>query len=222
MRCKKNFWVTFVLVLMGVLLCVVKGMKTTVSVENNIEMKDIKKIALTFDDGPSAYTEELLDGLKIRNVKATFFVIGKNAEKYQEIVVREVQEGHLVGNHTYSHVKLTQLDNHEAQIEVEKTSKILEELTQKEVEYIRPPFGCWDDNYQKLGLLPVMWTVDPLDWMTKNTEEIVKKVVTKVKENDIILLHDCYQSSVDAALQIVDQLQAKGFEFVTVEELLLE
>ena len=102
MRCKKNFWVTFVLVLMGVLLCVVKGMKTTVSVENNIEMKDIKKIALTFDDGPSAYTEELLDGLKIRNVKATFFVIGKNAEKYPEALLRlEVEEENERAIHTY-------------------------------------------------------------------------------------------------------------------------
>lgn len=152
----------------------------------------------------------------------TFFVIGKNAEKYQEVVVREEQDGRLVGNHTYNHVKITQLNNQEAKEEVERTNEILEALTQKEVEYIRPPFGSWDDKYQNLGLLPIMWTIDPLDWATKNTEEIVKKVVTRVKENDIILLHDCYQSSVDAAFLIIDLLQARGFEFVTVEELLME
>ena len=200
----------------------IKEKATKYAAGKDIKMKEVKKIALTFDDGPSVYTEELLEGLRQRNVKVTFFVLGKNAEKFPEVVIQEAQDGHLIGNHTYSHVELTTLTIQEAYEEVERTNEMVETLTKTEVEYIRPPFGCWDDKYHEIGLMPVMWTVDPLDWATKNTEEIVKKVVTRVEENDIILLHDCYQSSVDAAFLLIDILQAEGFEFVTVEELLLE
>ena len=87
---------------------------------------------------------------------------------------------------------------------------------------MRPPFGVWQEKLeQEIDVLPVMWTIDPLDWTTKNVEEIVNKVVTQAGENDIILLHDCYESSVDAALQIVDVLKAEGYEFVTVDQLIL-
>lgn len=180
------------------------------------------KIALTFDDGPSIYTEELLEGLKERNVKANFFIIGKSAETYPEIVKRAAREGHLIGNHTYSHVKISRLSETKAREEIEKTNEILEKLIKKEVEYVRPPFGVWEEELEDLEMTPVMWSVDPLDWTTKNIDEIVKKVVTQAKENDIILLHDCYKSSVQAALRIIDLLQSEGYEFVTVEELLLE
>lgn len=88
---------------------------------------------------------------------------------------------------------------------------------------MRPPFGVWQKNLElEMDVMPVMWSVDPLDWTTENTDEIVNKVVTETEENDIILLHDCYESSVDAALRIVDILQKKGFEFVTVDELIIE
>ncbi|MEE1314707.1 MAG: polysaccharide deacetylase family protein [Faecalimonas sp.] len=177
------------------------------------------KIALTFDDGPSVHTERLLQGLEERGVKATFFVIGKYAEKYPELVKREYEDGHLLGNHTYSHVQITRLGEEEARAEIIKTNQILEELTGKRVEYVRPPFGVWKEKLQDLEMTPVLWTVDPLDWTTKNADEIVNKVVTKAEENAIILLHDCYKSSVDAALRIVDILQSRGYEFVTVEEL---
>ena len=87
---------------------------------------------------------------------------------------------------------------------------------------MRPPFGLWQRNLEmEIEVLPVMWTIDPLDWTTENVDEIVNKVVTEAEENDIILLHDCYDSSVDAALRIIDILQKKGFEFVTVEQLIM-
>ena len=95
-------------------------------------------------------------------------------------------------------------------------------ITGEEVEYMRPPFGAWQRDLElKMPVLPVMWTVDPLDWTTENTDEVVNKVVTEAEENDIILLHDCYKSSVEAALRIIDILQREGFEFVTVEELIM-
>lgn len=182
------------------------------------------KIAITFDDGPSAHcTGRLLDGLKERGIKGTFFLIGENAKKNPELVRRLHEEGHLIGNHTYSHVEITKLSDEEAEKEITETDRVISSITGEHVEYMRPPFGLWQDKLEEeLDVMPVMWSVDPLDWTTKNVEEIVNKVVTETEENDIILLHDCYDSSVDAALRIVDILKKKGFEFVTVDELLMD
>ena len=181
------------------------------------------KIALTFDDGPStAWTPALLDGLKERGVKATFFLIGENADKNPEIVKRMAEEGHLIGNHTYHHVELTKVSENEARLELADTSAVIVRITGKEPEYMRPPFGAWQRKLEReIQMLPVLWTIDPLDWTTENQDEIVNKVVTEAEENDIILLHDCYKSSIEAGLRIVDILQEEGFVFVTVDELLL-
>lgn len=181
------------------------------------------KIALTFDDGPSAaWTPVLLDGLKERGVKATFFLIGENADKNPEIVKRMAEEGHLIGNHTYHHVELTKVSENEARLELADTSAVIVRITGKEPEYMRPPFGAWQRKLEReIQMLPVLWTIDPLDWTTENQDEIVNKVVTEAEENDIILLHDCYKSSIEAGLRIVDILQEEGFMFVTVDELLL-
>nr|WP_154253318.1 MULTISPECIES: polysaccharide deacetylase family protein [unclassified Eubacterium (in: firmicutes)] len=184
------------------------------------------KIAITFDDGPSTvYTPRLLDGLKERGVKATFFLIGQNIEKEggSEIVKRMYEEGHLIGNHTYHHVEITKVSNDEAYQELMLTNEAIENITGEEVQFMRPPFGLWQKALEKkIHVLPVMWSIDPLDWATENVDEIVNKVVTEAQENDIILLHDCYDSSVKAALRIIDLLQAEGYEFVTVDELMLD
>ena len=181
------------------------------------------KIAITFDDGPSSQcTGRLLDGLKERNVKATFFLIGENAKENPELVKRLDEERHLIGNHTYHHVEITKVSDEEAKKEILDTNKVITSITGKSVEYMRPPFGLWQRNLEmEIEVLPVMWTIDPLDWTTENVDEIVNKVVTEAEENDIILLHDCYDSSVDAALRIIDILQKKGFEFVTVDQLIM-
>ena len=184
------------------------------------------RIALTFDDGPNVqWTPVLLDGLKERNVHATFFLIGENIEKgkNREIVKRLHEEGHLIGNHTYHHVEITKISDAEAAEELRQTNILIQEITGETVEYMRPPFGAWQKKLEAdMHILPVLWTIDPLDWTTENVDEIVNKVVTEAEENDIILLHDCYESSVRAAIRIVDLLQAEGFEFVTVDELILE
>ena len=99
---------------------------------------------------------------------------------------------------------------------------VIYSITGKHTEYMRPPFGLWQRSLElDLEVMPVMWTIDPLDWTTENVDEIVNKVVTEAEENDIILLHDCYKSSIEAGLRIVDILQEEGFMFVTVDELLL-
>lgn len=182
------------------------------------------RIALTFDDGPNeACTGRLLDGLKKRNVKATFFVIGKNVKANPKLTKRIHDEGHMIGNHTYSHIDMSKVSEEKAGKELKKTSRAVHAATGEYPRYMRPPYGvCSQELEASLDMLLVRWTIDPLDWKTENTGEIVKKVVTKAEENDIILLHDCYNSSVDAALKIIDILQKKGFEFVTVDELFLD
>lgn len=183
-----------------------------------------KKIALTFDDGPHPrYTEQLLDGLKERNVVVTFFVTGENAENYPEIIRREQEEGHLIGNHTYSHIQLTSGNRETFREELVKTNEILENITGEKVSFVRPPYGSWDKSFEKeLNMFPVLWNIDPLDWCSHNAECIAAKVVEKAGDGDIILMHDYYDTSVTAALEVVDVLQKRGFQFVTVEEILFD
>ena len=185
---------------------------------------EVKKIALTFDDGPHPqYTQQLLDGLKERGVHATFFVTGEHAELHPDIILRMYEEGHLIGNHTYSHIQLRKDNRETFKNELIKTNEIIEEITGKEVEYVRPPYGSWDKSFEKeLNMLPVLWNVDPLDWCSGNVSCIVDKIVSKTKENDIILMHDYYDTSVTAALQAIDRLVEKGYTFVTVEEILFD
>lgn len=187
-------------------------------------MDEHPKVAITFDDGPNAeWTPKLLDGLAERGVKASFFVIGEKAEQNPQIIQRMYEEGHIVGNHTYSHVQLTRLSDSSACEEIRKTNEALYQITGVYPQYVRPPFGSWSENLEcSIDLFPVMWTIDTLDWTTKNADKVVNKAISQAKDNSIILLHDNYESSVDAALRIIDELTQKGYEFVTVEQLLVE
>lgn len=183
-----------------------------------------KKIALTFDDGPHPYyTEQLLDGLEQRGVRATFFVTGENASLHPAVIERMAKEGHLIGNHTYSHIQLKQDNREEFKQELISTNEIISGITGENVCFVRPPYGIWDKGLEKeLSMIPVLWTIDPLDWCSDNAACIADKVICKAKENDIILLHDYYRSSVEAALTVIDALQQQGYVFVTVEEILFD
>lgn len=200
------------------------GMVHIVEEGENLEPEDVKKIAITFDDGPHpSYTEQLLDGLKERGVHATFFVTGEHAELHPDIIERMFDEGHLIGNHTYSHIQLTKSNREKFREELIKTNEILKEITGEEVQYVRPPYGSWDKSFEKeLNMFPVLWTVDPLDWSSRNVGRITEKIVRKTGENDIILMHDYYDTSVTAALKAIDELMEEGYTFVTVEEILFD
>lgn len=191
---------------------------------HGVEKAEIKKIALTFDDGPHPYyTEDLLDGLKERGVVATFFVTGEHAILHSDIIKRMHEEGHLIGNHTYSHIQLSKDNRAEFKQELMTTSEVIEEMIDEEINFVRPPYGSWDKSFEEeLNMIPVLWTIDPMDWCTDNVEIVVEQVIRSSGDNEIILLHDYYESTVTAALQIVDELLAQGYEFVTVEEILLE
>lgn len=186
--------------------------------------EDSKKIALTFDDGPHPYyTEQLLKGLKERDAKATFFITGQNVEAYPEIVLEIYKDGHLIGNHTYHHTQLTSGNVESFKSEIIKTNEAIKEVTGEDTIYVRPPYGSWNKEFEKeLNMFPVLWTIDPLDWCSSDVSCIVNTVCAKAGENDIILMHDQYKTTVTAALEIVDRLKAEGYEFVTVDELLFD
>lgn len=183
-----------------------------------------KQIALTFDDGPHAeYTPRLLDGLKERNVRATFFLMGQNIPGNEDLIRRMQEEGHLIGNHSYRHVQLTREGEETVCEAVEKTSNMIAQITGQAPQYLRPPYGDWSEGLEcRLDLTPVFWSVDSLDWKLRNTSKIIRRVEKAAGEGDIILMHDIFQTSVDAALALVDDLQKQGYEFVTVDELVIE
>ena len=191
------------------------------AVEAGIETR---RIALTFDDGPHPYyTDLLLDGLAERGVKVTFFLLGENIEGREDVIRRMSEEGHLIGNHTFYHVDIKSLSMEEACAEIRDTSEAIRAITGQQVEYVRPPYGNWNKELEcQVMMIPVFWTLDTLDWKVKNTDRIVREVLEDVEENDVILMHDSYRTTVEAALRIVDELQKKGYEFVTADELILE
>ena len=136
---------------------------------------------------------------------------------------RIAEEGHLIGNHTFYHVDVHSLSDEEACREIRDTSEAISALTGTAVEYIRPPYGSWDKELEcEVMMIPVFWTLDTLDWKVRNRDRIVRETVEEAEENDIILMHDSYQETVEAALQIVDILTERGYEFVTADELILE
>ena len=181
------------------------------------------EVALTFDDGPSPkYTPLLLDGLKEKNVRATFFLLGKNVKENQELVQRMQAEGHLLGNHTYNHVQLNKIPETTARQEILKTNNEIYEATGKYPEYMRPPYGAWKKNMELcVEMLPVFWDIDTLDWKSQNVDAILKAAGEEPEDGSIILMHDEYQTSVEAALLLIDRLKEKGYEFVTVDELIV-
>lgn len=211
----------------NVRLCEMQLRKTEQGMGADERTKDAaepKKVALTFDDGPyPKLTMQLLDGLRERGAKASFFVLGKAAESNPTVIQTMYEDGHLIGNHTYHHVQLTRVGDETFCKEIQDTNEVIYKITGETPQFIRPPYGSWNKKIEeKLNMLPVLWDVDPLDWCNGDAACICQKVVTKVEENDIILLHDCYPSSVTAALMIVDQLQEQGYEFVTVDEIIME
>lgn len=183
----------------------------------------IKRVAITFDDGPHpVYTPRLLDGLKERNVKAMFFLIGENIVGREHIVRRMAEEGHIIGNHTFHHVQLNCLNEEVACQEITSTNELIESIINKPIEFIRPPFGAWSSKKScPVELFTILWNIDPLDWKDQNTDLIVQRVLSEVKDGSVILLHDVYDTSVEAALRIIDVLQAEGYEFVTADQFIL-
>ncbi|MFA5119464.1 MAG: polysaccharide deacetylase family protein [Candidatus Omnitrophota bacterium] len=191
-----------------------------------------RKIALTFDDGPSQDTVRILEELKNRKVKATFFVIGKNVEKYPEIFERIVADGHAIGNHSYSHPDMFMEEPAMIRRQIRNTESAVRERCGQELYLFRPPYGVENSwlfrEAGKHGYTIVKWSVSGFDWEIKNAEAIARRVIDKVKNGSIIILHDgrrlkqriSCQPTIDALPKIITSLEAKGYQFVTVPDLL--
>ena len=180
-----------------------------------------KLIALTFDDGPRrSTTTRLLDGLSERGVQATFFLIGAQIEGNEDVIRRMDNEGHQIGIHTYDHVKLTGLNRADFDAQVEKSRMLLKETLGHNDFLLRPPYGMLDDSVKAWAGCPIiLWSIDPEDWDDKNADREVQQIVSEAQDGSIILMHDIFPESVDAALRVVDALHAQGFLFCTVDEL---
>ena len=208
---------------LGLLSCLLLGREELCPAAGPAEIPaESRFVALTFDDGPRRdTTARLLDGLRERGASATFFLVGQQIEGNEDLLRRMRDEGHQVGNHSWSHADLKGLDDGALRQEVDRTDALLRQTLGEGDYWLRPPYGFLTARQRELLTVPVVkWSVDPEDWKLRDTGRDVAAVLEKVQPGDIILMHDSIPATVDAALQIVDALQAQGYTFVTVEELL--
>ena len=180
----------------------------------------LPSIALTFDDGPSPYTEEILKILEENEVNATFFILGNKVTTYKEILKKSVANGNELGNHSYNHQWLSRLSTKELEKQIDQTQEIL----QKEIHYtptfLRPTYGSTNRRITKNSHLEIaLWTVDTKDWRIRNPDRIVLRATHNIKDFDIILMHDTYERSKDALKKIIPNLKKQGFQLVTLSEL---
>ena len=183
-------------------------------------------VAITFDDGPNPqHTPRLLDMLRQRNIKATFYVIGRNVEMYPEIVRRTVAEGHEIGNHTFSHRLLTKMGDSEVLRELSRTRDAISAAAGVQPRTMRPPYGGLLQRQRELvhnqfGYPTVLWSVDPRDWQRPGTSVVASRIVTGASNGSIILAHDLHGPTVDAMPAALDGLLRKGYRFVTVSQMI--
>ena len=186
------------------------------------EKKNQKVVALTFDDGPNpATTNQALDTLSKYGIKATFFVLGKNVSGNEEILKRMKADGHVIGNHSWSHPVLSKLSLDEAKKQITDTEDALTKVLGSSSKLMRPPYGAiTDDIRNSLDLSFIMWDVDSLDWKSKNEASILTEIQRQVRNGSIILMHDIHAETVNALPKIIDYLKEQGYHFVTVPEML--
>jgi peptidoglycan/xylan/chitin deacetylase (PgdA/CDA1 family) len=183
-------------------------------------------IAMTFDDGPSPQlTPRLLDILKERGIKATFFVVGQNAAEYPDILRRMASEGHEIANHSWSHPALTKLGAEGFRKQIENANDAISRVTGKRPVLMRPPYGATSSILNKrlseeYGLKVILWSVDPLDWRYRNSNRVFNHIVQNTQPGSIILAHDIHATTVAAMPETLDALLSKGYKFATVSELI--
>lgn len=179
-----------------------------------------KVVVFTFDDGPSKYTAGLLDGLKKRGVRATFFMLGCNVGRYKDTVKRMGEEGQEVANHSWSHTYITKMSAKQFEKEIKDTNDVIEKYAGKRPTLFRPPGGMYKNNFVPESLKMVLWSVDTNDWKYRNEDHVYNHIINTAKSGDVVLMHDLYETSVKGALRAIDTLKAEGYEFITYSELL--
>ena len=179
-----------------------------------------KMVAITYDDGPSIYTNTIIDVFEKYNQKCTFFIVGDRISWNQKPAKRYCDLGYELGNHTYSHNVLTKLSIEKQREKLKGTDDALMKLAGRKTTCIRPPEGRWNNDTKKAAELPIiLWSVDSRDWESRNATKIYNRIVGHVKDGDIILMHDLYESTANATKKVVPALIDAGFQLVTVEEM---
>lgn len=183
-------------------------------------------IAMTFDDGPSAtLTPKLLDLLAARHIKVTFFVIGENVAEHPEIVARAAQEGHEIGNHSWSHPNFAKMSQESVRSQLQRTDDAIKNATGKRPTLMRPPYGSLTDRekhwiHDEFGYQIILWDVDPYDWKRPGPTVVRNRILKETRPGSIVLSHDIHPGTIEAMPSTLDALEAKGFKFVTVSELI--
>lgn len=182
---------------------------------------NIKKVALTFDDGPHPkVTRQILDILKKYDAKATFFMLGSRVEYYPDIASEVKEAGHELGNHSWNHPDLSKASNERIRNEINNTSTVIEQATGQKATVFRPPYGAFNDNVRAQTNLPIiLWDVDTLDWKYRDSNRLLPIIKNNVKDGSNILMHDIHQSTADGLDAILTYLKSEGYTFVTVSEL---
>lgn len=181
---------------------------------------------MTFDDGPNAsLTPKLLDLLAAHHMKATFFVVGENAAEYPEILKRAAREGHEIANHSWSHPNLGKMGDDAVRRELQKTDDAIKAAIGIRPTLMRPPYGSITARqkswiHDEFGYRIIIWDVDPLDWKRPGPSVVTHRIVSEARPGSIILAHDIHPPTIEAMPATFDQLEAKGFKFVTVSELI--
>ena len=177
-------------------------------------------VALTYDDGPSKYTNTIIDVFEQYGGKATFFIVGDRVSWNENPAKREGDLNYELGNHTYGHNTLTKLNEEQIKEKLQQTDNELLKLTGRKTTCLRPPGGSFNDTVKKAAGLPIIiWSIDTEDWKSRNANKICNRVIGKVKDGDIVLMHDLYESTAEATKKIVPALVKAGFQLVTVEEM---
>ena len=182
------------------------------------------KIAITFDDGPAAYTEQILDVLEQHGGRATFFVTGSRVESNADIIKRAFNMGNEIANHSWSHARFTRISDDQIRSEIQRTSDAIRAVTGVSPPFYRPPYGSTDDRVVRvsaeMGYSIVKWTLDTLDWRHRNPYFVYRAIIDRVEPGSVILLHDIHATTAEAMKYVIPDLVAKGFELVTVSELI--
>lgn len=187
----------------------------------NTDCKNKKCIALTFDDGPSKYSNEILDILKSNNAKASFFYIGAHLSSHVNEIKRTSTEGHDIGNHTWDHINLNKIPDTQLQDQINRTNDEIARITGQKPVLLRPPFGSLSSNrFSLIGKMSVVqWSVDPDDWKDKDANVIYDRVMQAVANGNIVISHEIYQSSIDAYKRIIPDLIKQGYSLVTITDM---
>ncbi len=182
--------------------------------------KEAKLVAFTFDDGPSKYTLDIANILEEYNASATFFEVGYNIKAYPEITKELSERGFEIANHTTDHSKLTKLTEAKYLSKINDNNAMFKELTGKDMPYLRPPYGSYNDKIKASAGVPIVtWSLDTRDWESRNKDKVIEMVINNIKEGDIILFHDLYESTRDAVKELMPLLKEQGYQAVSVGEL---